>query len=298
MISPAIPDPRNTTTNATYQRTADRTSLNTSAPSGARIPQRPTPPESRNPPSGIIDSVGASRMSTWPTRSSHGKSRVREKTTIAPSRTPKYTSGTTPTGDPNARYSAPHSAATGRISTEIRTSSALRARRSSSSRGSAPTCARRAVTRSATARIRSRTCIAGDVTRGSSASATAGTRNSGVLPCSPSRLPGPASRRETGGRVPPCATRRGCGPTALRGPALGRLLGRRGRARSLPALGRAFRSRAPRRRRSRRRGRSPSSGARSRSDHACRASRGGPRSRRRRPRRRSSPGARAARRSR
>ena len=166
MISPAIPDPRNTTRNATYHRTADLTSLNTSAPSGARIAQRPTPPASRNPPSGIIDSVGASRMSTWPTRSSHGKSRVRENTAIAPSRTPKYTSGTTPTGDPSARYSAPHSAATGRINTEIRTSSAFRARRSSSSRGSAPTSIKRAATRSAAARIRSSRCIAGDVSRG------------------------------------------------------------------------------------------------------------------------------------
>ena len=60
--SPAIPDPRNTTSHATYQRAADRTSLKTSAPSGARIPHRPTPPESTNPPSGIIDSVGASKM--------------------------------------------------------------------------------------------------------------------------------------------------------------------------------------------------------------------------------------------
>ena len=89
MTSPAIPDPRNTTRYATYQRAADLTSLNTSAPSGARIPHRPTPPESRKPPSGIIDSVGASRMSTWATRSSHGKSRVRENTAIAPSRMPK-----------------------------------------------------------------------------------------------------------------------------------------------------------------------------------------------------------------
>ena len=89
MISPAIPEPRKTTTHATYQRAADPTSLNTSAPSGARIPQRPTPPAPRNPPSGIIDSVGASRMATWPTRSSRGKSCVRENTTIAPSRTAK-----------------------------------------------------------------------------------------------------------------------------------------------------------------------------------------------------------------
>ena len=165
MTSPAIPDPRNTTTNATNQRAADLTSLNTSAPSGARIPQSPTPPESRNPPSGIIDSVGARRMSTSPTRSSREKSRVCENTAIAPRRTPKYTSGTTPTGDPKARYSAPHKAATGRIKTEIRTSSAFRARMSSSSWGSAPTSTRRAVTRSAVARIRRVRCMAGDVTR-------------------------------------------------------------------------------------------------------------------------------------
>ena len=146
MTSPTIPDPRKTTTNATNQRTADRTSLKTSAPSGARIPQRPTPPEPRKPPSGIIDSVGASRMSTWPTRSSHWKSRVRENTTIDAEQDDEVHEGTSPTGDPNARYSAPHSAEIGRISTEIRTSSALRARRSSSSCGSAPTSARRAVT--------------------------------------------------------------------------------------------------------------------------------------------------------
>src|SRR5262249_17010545 len=72
----------------------------------------------------------------------------------------KYTSGTTPTGDPNARYSAPHNAATGRINTEIRTSSAFRAARSASSRGSAPTSASRAVTRSAPAWIGPRRCIA------------------------------------------------------------------------------------------------------------------------------------------
>ena len=101
--SPAIPEPRNTTRYATYQRAAVRTSLNTSAPSGARIPHRPTPPESRKPPSGTIESVGASRMATWPTRRNVSKSRVREKTTIAASRVAKYASGTHPTGDPNAR---------------------------------------------------------------------------------------------------------------------------------------------------------------------------------------------------
>jgi hypothetical protein len=42
-------------------------------------------------------------MASWPTRRNRGKLRVRENTMIAPSRTAKYTSGTTPTGDPNAR---------------------------------------------------------------------------------------------------------------------------------------------------------------------------------------------------
>ena len=69
----AIPDPRKTTTQATYQRTADLTSLNTSAPSGARMPTTDTAggeeSAERN-----HDNVGASKMSTWPTRSSHGSS--------------------------------------------------------------------------------------------------------------------------------------------------------------------------------------------------------------------------------
>jgi hypothetical protein len=63
-ISPRNPEVRNTTAYARYQRAADRTSLNTRAPKGARIPHSPTPPDWRNPPSGIIDRVGASRMST------------------------------------------------------------------------------------------------------------------------------------------------------------------------------------------------------------------------------------------
>ena len=40
------------------------------------MPHKPTPPESRKPPSGIIDSVGANRMSNRFTRSSRAKSRV------------------------------------------------------------------------------------------------------------------------------------------------------------------------------------------------------------------------------
>ena len=39
--SPAIPEPRNTIANATYQRTADATLSNTSAPSGAEDPPEP-----------------------------------------------------------------------------------------------------------------------------------------------------------------------------------------------------------------------------------------------------------------
>ena len=78
--TPAVPEPRKMTSQATNQRVADRTSLNTSAPSGARMPHRPTPPAPRKPPSGIIESVGASRMSSWFTRSSRAKSRVRENT--------------------------------------------------------------------------------------------------------------------------------------------------------------------------------------------------------------------------
>ena len=77
--------------------------LNTRAASGARIPHRPTPPASRNPPSGIIDTVGANRMANWLTRRNVPKSRVREKTTIAATSTAEYPSGTQPTGEPNAR---------------------------------------------------------------------------------------------------------------------------------------------------------------------------------------------------
>ena len=49
----------------------------------------PTPPGARKPPSGIIESVGANRMSTWPMRSSWLKARVRENRTMAPSRIAK-----------------------------------------------------------------------------------------------------------------------------------------------------------------------------------------------------------------
>ena len=88
-MTPAVPEPRKSTSQATNQRIAERTSLNTSAPSGARTPHSPTPPAPRKPPSGIIESVGASRMSSWFTRSSIGKSRVRENTAIAPARIAK-----------------------------------------------------------------------------------------------------------------------------------------------------------------------------------------------------------------
>ena len=51
--SPRIPVSRNTNRNATNQRTAWRTSRKTRAPKGARMPQSPTAPEGRNPPTSI-----------------------------------------------------------------------------------------------------------------------------------------------------------------------------------------------------------------------------------------------------
>src|SRR5207247_256076 len=116
------------------------------APTGARMPHSPTPPEGRKPPSGTIDSVGASRMSTKLTYRRNAKFRVRANAMIAPSRTRAYTNGTYPTGEPKMRYRLPHTTAIGRINTEVRTSSALPCRVCSSSRGSAPIAAKRAST--------------------------------------------------------------------------------------------------------------------------------------------------------
>ena len=100
--SPAIPEQRNTTRYATYQRTAVRTSLNTSPERGENPPQ--------------ADPAGLEEAAQWDHRQRRSqqdgdladeqepaKFRVREKTTIAASRIAKYTSGTQPTGDPNAR---------------------------------------------------------------------------------------------------------------------------------------------------------------------------------------------------
>src|SRR5687767_13559081 len=42
-----------------YQRSPSRGPLKTRAPSGASMPQNPTPADGRKPPNGIIDSVGA-----------------------------------------------------------------------------------------------------------------------------------------------------------------------------------------------------------------------------------------------
>jgi hypothetical protein len=62
--SPARPVSRKTTMNAPNQRTAWRTSRKTSAPSGARTPHNPTPPEGRNPPTSICPTVVVRRMSS------------------------------------------------------------------------------------------------------------------------------------------------------------------------------------------------------------------------------------------
>ena len=78
----AMPEPRNRTSHATNQRIPEPTPRKTSAPSGARMPQSPTPPVGRKPPIGIIDSVGARAMAASWMFSSRSKSRVRAKTTI------------------------------------------------------------------------------------------------------------------------------------------------------------------------------------------------------------------------
>ena len=72
-------------------------------PERGEDPPQADPAGGEEAPSGTIDSVGANRMASWPARRNWPKSRVREKTTIAASRIAKYTSGTQPTGDPNAR---------------------------------------------------------------------------------------------------------------------------------------------------------------------------------------------------
>ena len=77
--------------------------MKTSAPIGARMPQMPTPVEVMKPPSGIIDTFGASRMSRSSTCRNSAKSRVRAKTAIAPSEMAKYTNANTPDGAPSAR---------------------------------------------------------------------------------------------------------------------------------------------------------------------------------------------------
>ena len=87
--SPAIPVRRKTSTKATNQRMARRTSRKTRAPSGARIPHSATPPDGRNPPTNICPAVGLRMMSrSWVTRRSR-KLPVRAKTTKEPSETAK-----------------------------------------------------------------------------------------------------------------------------------------------------------------------------------------------------------------
>jgi hypothetical protein len=98
-----VPLTRNTATKATNQRTPDRAPLNTSAPSGARIPHTPTAPDGTKPPTNAIDSVGASRMSSSSTRSSNSVSRVRAKIAIAAIEIAEYSQATSPAQVPRAR---------------------------------------------------------------------------------------------------------------------------------------------------------------------------------------------------
>ena len=87
--SPATPVRRKTTTKTPNQRTACRTSRKTSAPSGARMPHNPTPPEGRKPPTSICPAVVVNRMSRSCVSSRNRNRRVRAKTTNEPSETAK-----------------------------------------------------------------------------------------------------------------------------------------------------------------------------------------------------------------
>ena len=94
-------------------------------------------------------------MATWPTRRNWPKSRVREKTTIAAEQTRKYTSGT-PDRRPEREIEARPEQRDRQDQHRDQTRSALPARVSSSSCGSAPIWARRISTSIADAPIRSR----------------------------------------------------------------------------------------------------------------------------------------------
>ncbi len=78
--SPAMPVSRKTTTKTPNHRIARRTSRKTRAPSGARIPQSPTPPDGRNPPTNICPTAVMRRMSrSWMTRRSAEAAGPREE---------------------------------------------------------------------------------------------------------------------------------------------------------------------------------------------------------------------------
>ena len=85
--SPTRPEARKTPTKAANQRNPARAPPNTRAPSGARMPHRPTAPDATKPPTNAIEIVGARRMLTSSTRTSHAVSRVRAKIAIAPTDT-------------------------------------------------------------------------------------------------------------------------------------------------------------------------------------------------------------------
>ena len=77
--------------------------MKTSAPSGARMPHRPTAPDARKPPTNAIEIVGASRMSSSSTRRNHSVSRVREKIAIAATEMSRYSQAMRPAVTPKAR---------------------------------------------------------------------------------------------------------------------------------------------------------------------------------------------------
>ena len=87
--SPTMPSSTKAATNPTNQPMAWRTSRKTRAPSGASMPQSPTPPEGRNPPDSIWPIVVSSSTSSSCTVRNGPKARFREKTTNEPTEMPR-----------------------------------------------------------------------------------------------------------------------------------------------------------------------------------------------------------------
>ena len=138
---------------ATNQRMPEPTPRKTSAPSGARMPHRPTPPVGSKPPigdhrqrrrQGDGQQLDVQQQAEVPRPGEEGDRRDRDRRRRA--------AATQPVHAPNARYRTAQIPEIGRIRIAMRTRSAFRSRVSSSSPGSAPTSASRASAESSSRR--------------------------------------------------------------------------------------------------------------------------------------------------